>query len=41
MLKGALKGWWSRRITEEHRLVHRVNGDVLEIARVYGHYADR
>ncbi|HEY9438409.1 MAG TPA: Txe/YoeB family addiction module toxin [Streptomyces sp.] len=41
MLKGALKGWCSRRITEEHRLVYRVSGDVLEIARVYGHYTER
>lgn len=41
MLKGALKGWCSRRITEEHRLVYRVSGDVLEIARVHGHYTDR
>lgn len=23
-LKGALAGWWSRRITGEHRLVYRV-----------------
>lgn len=25
-LKGALSGWWSRRITGEHRLVYRVEG---------------
>ncbi|MFA6021626.1 MAG: Txe/YoeB family addiction module toxin [Rhodospirillales bacterium] len=25
-LKGALSGWWSRRITGEHRLVYRVKG---------------
>jgi toxin YoeB len=25
-LKGALAGWWSRRITGEHRLVYRVEG---------------
>ncbi|WP_308460959.1 Txe/YoeB family addiction module toxin [Streptomyces finlayi] len=41
MLKGALKDWRSRRITEEHRLVYRASGDVLEIARVYGHHTDR
>ncbi|TAN48312.1 MAG: Txe/YoeB family addiction module toxin [Rhodospirillales bacterium] len=25
-LKGSLSGWWSRRITGEHRLVYRVEG---------------
>jgi toxin YoeB len=25
-LKGELAGWWSRRITAEHRLVYRVEG---------------
>jgi toxin YoeB len=25
-LKGTLSGWWSRRITNEHRLVYRVQG---------------
>ncbi len=25
-LGGALSGWWSRRINQEHRLVYRVSG---------------
>ncbi|WP_419900630.1 Txe/YoeB family addiction module toxin [Roseomonas sp. USHLN139] len=25
-LKGDFSGWWSRRITQEHRLVYRVEG---------------
>ena len=25
-LRGSLAGWWSRRITGEHRLVYRVEG---------------
>ena len=25
-LKGDLSGWWSRRITGEHRLVYRIEG---------------
>jgi toxin YoeB len=41
-LKGLLAGWWSRRITGEHRLVYRVAGkdDVqsLEIAACRYHY---
>lgn len=41
-LKGDLKGWWSRRITEEDRLVYRVTGagqaQALEIAQCRYHY---
>lgn len=41
-LKFGLKGWWSRRITGEHRLVYRVSGkgkdQKLEIAQCRYHY---
>ena len=41
-LKGDLAGWWSRRITKEHRLVYRVSGkaeaQALEIAQLRYHY---
>lgn len=41
-LVGDLKGWWSRRITREHRLVYRVTGSgaaqALEIASCRFHY---
>lgn len=41
-LKGDLKGWWSRRITLEDRLVYRVAGrgetQHLEIAQCRYHY---
>jgi toxin YoeB len=41
-LKGDLKGWWSRRITLEDRLVYRVSGQGedqrLEIAQCRYHY---
>lgn len=41
-LKGVLSGWWSRRITGEHRLVYRVagknDGQALEIAACRYHY---
>lgn len=41
-LKGNLKGWCSRRITGEHRLVYRVSGkdadQALEIAQCRRHY---
>jgi toxin YoeB len=41
-LRGILSGWWSRRITGEHRLVYRVVGSrsrrELHIAQCRYHY---
>ncbi len=37
-LRGSLSGWWSRRLTREHRLVYRVDGDSLLIAQCRYHY---
>ncbi|MGB4335709.1 MAG: Txe/YoeB family addiction module toxin [Chromatiaceae bacterium] len=37
-LKHALAGYWSRRITEEHRLVYKVQDDALWIAQARYHY---
>lgn len=37
-LKHALSGFWSRRVTDEHRMVYRVDGDALEIAQLRFHY---
>lgn len=41
-LKAALSGWWSRRITDEHRLVYRVSGkgdeQALKIIQCRFHY---
>ena len=41
-LRGNWSGWWSRRITSEHRLVYRVSGkdgeQRLEIAQCRYHY---
>jgi toxin YoeB len=41
-LKENLKGWWSRRISREHRLVYRVTGSadtqMLEIAHCMHNY---
>ncbi len=41
-LKHALQGWWSRRITGEHRLVYRVTGKdearQVEIVQCRFHY---
>ena len=38
-LKSNLKGWWSRRISREHRLVYRVESDMLIIMQCRFHYA--
>ena len=41
-LKEGLSGWWSRRITGDHRFVYRVSGkppnQVLEILQCRYHY---
>lgn len=37
-LKHALAGFWSRRITDEHRMVYRVEGDALQIVQLRFHY---
>jgi toxin YoeB len=43
-LRNDLKGWWSRRIDSEHRLVYRVIGkgaeQALEIAACRFHYGE-
>lgn len=39
-LKHGLHGYWSRRITDEHRLVYKVVGDVVRIAACRFHYED-
>lgn len=37
-LRGELSGWWSRRISEEHRLIYRKTEDGLLIAQCRYHY---
>lgn len=37
-LKHALSGYWSRRITDEHRVVYRVVADTLFILQLRYHY---
>jgi len=40
-LKGNLAGFWSRQITGKHRLVYKVEQDVLIIAACKSHYSDK
>ena len=37
-LRHVLAGYWSRRITEEHRMVYRIEGDSLFIAQLRNNY---
>jgi toxin YoeB len=37
-LKHALRGYWSRRINDEHRIVYKVQDDALLIAQLRYHY---
>ena len=39
-LKYGLQGWWSRRITDEHRLVYRIEDGVLYVSQCRFHYGD-
>jgi toxin YoeB len=37
-LRHNLAGYWSRRITSEHRVVYRIEGDEIQIAQLRYHY---
>ncbi len=37
-LRHALAGFWSRRISDEHRMVYKVEGDRLLLAQLRYHY---
>lgn len=37
-LRNEWSGYWSRRITQEHRLVYRVTGDSIDFVQARYHY---
>jgi toxin YoeB len=37
-LRHGLSGYWSRRITDEHRIVYKVENDSLHLAQLRYHY---
>lgn len=41
LLKENLKGYWSRRINDEHRLIYQVREDKIYIVQAKGHYLDK
>ncbi len=38
MLKHELKGKWSRRINQEHRIIYEVIDDMIHVHSLKGHY---
>lgn len=40
-LKHDYKGYWSRRITDEHRLIYKVENDTIFVVKCKGHYQDK
>ncbi|MBS1945797.1 MAG: Txe/YoeB family addiction module toxin [Bacteroidetes bacterium] len=41
-LKGELKGYWSRRIDEKHRIVYKVDAEgSVDVISCKGHYGDK
>lgn len=37
-LKGNLSGYWSRRITQEHRIIYKVSNNTIQVYSLRGHY---
>ena len=37
-LKHSLSGFWSRRITQQHRLVYRIDNDKIVVVQLRFHY---
>lgn len=42
-LTGNLTGYWSRRITDRHRLIYEIEEDnvLVTVVNAYGHYDDK
>ena len=39
-LRGDKSGRWSRRITEEHRIIYEVTDEFIIVHSLHGHYED-
>ena len=37
-LKHGKRGYWSRRITQHHRITYEVKGNTIYVLHCYGHY---
>ncbi|MBR5090048.1 MAG: Txe/YoeB family addiction module toxin [Ruminiclostridium sp.] len=40
-LKDDLRGFWSRRINEEHRIVYSIDDNIIRIFSCKGHYTNK
>ena len=40
-LKGNLSGYWSRAIDEKHRLVYKIEDEIIKIIQCKNHYNDK
>jgi toxin YoeB len=40
-LKNELSGYWSRRITDVHRLIYNIDEENIYIVKCKGHYGDK
>jgi toxin YoeB len=40
-LKNNYSGYWSRRIDEKHRLIYKIEDNILHLVSCYGHYDDK
>ena len=40
-LRGDLRGYWSRRIDEENRIVYKIENGILKIVQCGSHYRDK
>ena len=40
-LKNELSGFWSRRITDVHRLIYSIDEENIYIVKCKGHYSDK
>jgi toxin YoeB len=40
-LRANLSGYWSRRINLEHRIIYTVEGEIITIYSLKGHYDDK
>lgn len=40
-LRGALSGYWSRRIDKKNRIVYRISNGMIEILQCGSHYGDK
>ncbi|HRI62516.1 MAG TPA: Txe/YoeB family addiction module toxin [Saprospiraceae bacterium] len=39
-LKSGYRGCWSRRIDQKHRLIYRIENDIVTLISCFGHYDD-